>query len=48
MKIEYSLFAANTNEILDDKVISELENHFQDVRRLSDNIVADDGTSCPP
>lgn len=43
MKIEYSLFAANTNEILDDKVISELENHFQDVRRLSDNIVADDG-----
>lgn len=28
MKIEYSLFVANTNELLDDKSISELEKNL--------------------
>lgn len=44
MKIEYSLFVANTNELLDDKSISELEKKFVNTRRLSEHIVADDGS----
>lgn len=43
LEISYSLFVANTTQILDDKCIQEMKNNFINVKSLSDNIVADDG-----